>query len=72
MILNWLDTTGNAGKPNLGVGLLMAVHAPAAPAAAAHSQPQADLVAELEGKTAALRSRVGAPRQAPGFVKRPL
>src|SRR6185295_7774586 len=72
MILSWLDTTGNAGKPNLGAAIAMAAHAPVAMAAAAPSQPQGELVAELEGKTAALRSRVGAAKQPGGFVKRPL
>jgi hypothetical protein len=72
MILSWLDTTGNAGKPNLGAAIAMAAHAPVVMAAAAPSQPHGELVAELEGKTAALRSRVGAAKQPRGFVKRPL
>lgn len=72
MILSWLDTTGNGGKPNLGPEIVVAARAPDVLTEAAELQPQGELVAELEGKTAALRSRVGAPNQPRAFVKRPL
>jgi hypothetical protein len=72
MILSWLDTTGNGGKPNLGAEIVAAAHAPEVLAEAAQPQPQGELVAELEGKTAALRSRVGSSTKLRGFVKRPL
>jgi hypothetical protein len=72
MILNWLDTTGNGGKPNLGAEIVVAAHAPEVLTEAAQPQPQGDLVAELEGKTAALRSRVGSSTRPRAFVKRPL
>jgi hypothetical protein len=72
MILSWLDTTGNGGKPNLGPQIVVAAHAPDVLAEAAQVQPQGELVDELEGKTAALRNRVGSATQPRGFVKRPL
>jgi hypothetical protein len=71
MILNWLQTTGNAGQPNLGGPAVAAVHAAAVAVAAREAEPEGDLVAQLGGKSAALRDR-RAPEQPPPVVKRPV
>src|SRR5216684_2218976 len=70
MILNWLVTTGNAGKPNLGTPpaapLQAAIMAAVAPGGAAGE------VAMVGGKTAAAqRARPGSGQLRP-FVSRPL
>jgi hypothetical protein len=69
MILSWLNTTGNAGKPNLGE-IVVAAHELEILTEQAAVQPRG--VAEVGGKSAAVRSRIGAPNQPRGFVKRPL
>jgi hypothetical protein len=68
-ILNWLETTGNAGEPNLGDQPVAPVPAPAALAMAASAA--GDVVAEHGGKSAARRNRRG-PSTLRGFAKRTL
>ena len=71
MILNWLQTTGNNGQPNLGAQPLVAA-AHATTLAAEAAEPGEDLVAKLGGKSAALQKSMGGPRQPRGFAKRSL
>jgi hypothetical protein len=66
MILRWLDTTGNAGQPNLGPSPL--VVAAARPMTEVLALPQA--ASGPGGKTMAIRRKVGSDRQA-AFQKLP-
>jgi hypothetical protein len=67
MILNWLQTTGNAGQPNLGPKPAVVA---TAPIAALEVGVEGDLVAKIGGKSAAMRKRVGGPQQRAGFMRR--
>jgi hypothetical protein len=68
MILSWLNTTGNAGQPNLGPAPLVVALAPDILAEAA-IQPR-NLATAPRGKTAALGIRLGSARAPGGFQKR--
>src|SRR5262249_24478868 len=70
MILNWLQTTGNAGQPNLGKQTVAEAGLRETSFVATASRSEGDIVTELGGKSAALRSR-GELKQL-GFVKRRL
>jgi hypothetical protein len=67
MILAWLNTTGNAGQPNLGPP---AVVVAAAPEILGEALQPAAVSHEAGGKSAALRNLVGSARSLGGFQKR--
>jgi hypothetical protein len=68
MILSWLNTTGNAGQPNLGPAPLVVALAPDILMEAA--LVRGDLATVPTGKTAALGLRLGSAKAPSGFQKR--
>jgi hypothetical protein len=59
MMLRWLDTTGNAGQPNLGTAAVVVAAAPEIMTMAPIQGQRAVASTELTGKSAALRRKIG-------------